>query len=139
MAEYTLIAAGGGVRNAQYSIDTTATNAVPGSADYYIGVFANNQNSLGGAVTVTARVASTAVVTFYQTASPLANVKAGTAIWSVITGLSGLTSQAAGIGTSAVISGPVTAISYSVGTALAGLQATIAIQAGYEPGRPATF
>ena len=144
MANTYLLTAGqsGGVRNGQFTIDTTATSTVPGAgaSDIYQDVFSTAQNASGvGTVIVTANVKSTAVMTFYQTSSPIANINAGTAIWSVISGLSGVTGQAANVGTTAVITGPITAISYTITTALAGLQANVVIHAGYPSGKPASY
>lgn len=143
MATFNLnSAAGGGIRTGIYPITTTATSLVPGAgaSDIYLDVFSNNQNASGvGTVVVQLNVLSTAVVTVYTTSAPLSNIQAGTALWTAVSGLSAVTGLAASVASQAVITGPITAISYTVTTALAGNQATISINAGYAAGRPASY
>jgi hypothetical protein len=126
-------AAGGGVRNGQFPIDTTATAAV-GLGDIYFDVFQATGAQSGGVVNIVLNVKSTASCTLYVTNSPMANVVAGTALWYAPG--SAVTGQAAGVGTAYSITAPITAVTVAIGTALAGVQANIAIHAGYAPQPP---
>jgi len=78
-------------------------------------------------------VLSTAVLSVYTTNSPQSNILAGTAIWSPVATLAGITNTGASIATAATVTGPITGISYTITTPLAGNQATISINAGFAP------
>jgi hypothetical protein len=135
---YSLAASvGGGVRNGIFPILTTST-VLPGAGDIYKDVFSTAQNASGvGVVSVTLQSLSTASCTVYSTNSPDSAIAAGTALWSVVG--SAVTGSAAGTGTNVVITGPITALTVAVGTALAGNQATISIHAGFPAGKPASY
>lgn len=133
MAIYSLIApANGGVRNARFVINTTST-VLPGAGDIYVDVFSAAQNASGvGTISATLQSLSTASCTLYSTDSPMSDVLAGTAIWAAVG--SAVTGSAAGTGTRNVITGPITALTVAVGTALAGNQAQLSIHAGFPVG-----